>query len=97
MSETKDQTEAAGGGSALTAELGADFDNTEERYLRETIAMLNAHHEKMIKPYIDRLVEIHKYRPQPAMMVTREQADALGLLPPNGQSLPARAVGEASE
>lgn len=85
MTETTHANEAADGQSRLTAELGADFDNTEERYLRETIAMLNAHHEKMIKPYIDRLVEIHKYRPQPAMMVTREQADALGLLPPNAK------------
>ena len=85
MSELKDQNEAAGGGSALTAELGTDFANSEERYLREMIATLNAHHEKMIKPYIDRLVEIHSLRPRPAMMVTREQAEALGLMVPNAK------------
>ena len=84
LDNTQDENEAACGGSALTAELGADFDNTEERYLREMIATLNAHHEKMIKPYIDRLVELHKYRQRPAITVAREQAEALGLLPPNG-------------
>ena len=85
MNDKKDQNEAACGGSDLTAELGADFDNSEERYLRETLAMLNAHHEKMIKPYIDRLVELYNYRPRPAMMVTREQAEALGLKVPNAK------------
>lgn len=87
MSEQKDQTEAADGGSALTAELGADFDNIEERYLRETLAMLNAHHEKMIKPYIDRLVAIHSQGPPPPILipagdtrdVLREWMDPLGV------------------
>ena len=85
MNDQQHQTEAACGGSALTDELGADFDNAEERYLREMIATLNAHHEKMIKPYINRLVEIRNYRARPAMMVTLEQAEALGLKVPNGQ------------
>jgi len=33
MSEPKDQTEAAGGGSALTAELGADYAPQSKRFL----------------------------------------------------------------
>ena len=72
MSGTKDQNEAACGGSALTAELGADFDNAEERYLREMIAMLHESYTKAAKPYIDQLAAIYALRPAPCMFVTKE-------------------------
>ena len=78
MSEQKDSNEAACGGSALTAELGADFNNAEERYLRETLAILQESYSKAAKPYIDRLVVIRSTRPPAPMMVTREQAEAMG-------------------
>ena len=83
MNEPKDQNEASCGGSALTAELGADFDNAEERYLRETLAILQESYSKAAKPYIDRLVAIHSMRPPAPMMVTLEQAEAMGFKAPN--------------
>lgn len=57
-------------------------DEAEERYLRETLAMLQESYTKAAKPYLDRLLAIHN-RKQPQMMMTVEQALALGLLPPN--------------
>lgn len=72
-----------GGLSALTDVLGDDFNNAEERYLLEMLAILRESYEKMTKPYIDRLVSIRSMRPTAPMLVTRQQAEALGLLPPN--------------
>ena len=43
-------------------------DAAEERYLRETLAMLQERYAKAVKPYIDRLVAIHAMRP-PAPIV----------------------------
>ena len=60
-------------------------DAAEERYLRETIAMLQESYAKAAKPYIDRLVAIRATRPPAPMMVTIEQAQALGLMPANTQ------------
>ena len=57
-------------------------DAAEERYLRETLAMLQESYAKAAKPYIDRLVALHS-RSVPQMVVTLEQAQALGLMPAN--------------
>ncbi len=57
-------------------------DEAEERYLRETLAMLQESYAKAAKPYFDRLVAIHN-RKTPQMMVTIEQAQAFGLMPAN--------------
>ncbi len=57
-------------------------DAAEERYLRETLAMLQESYAKAAKPYMDRLVALHGRR-LPQMLVTLEQAQALGLLPAN--------------
>lgn len=84
MNYQQNQNEAACGGSALTAELGADFDNAEERYLREMIAMLHESYTKAAKPYVDRLASIYALRPAPRMFVTKEQAEAMGFKVPNG-------------
>lgn len=88
MSEQQPTNEAAGGGSALTAELGAEFDREEERYLREALAMLDESCRKMAKPYIDRLVFLQSLRPSPRMLVTKEQAEALGLTVHNAEVEP---------
>lgn len=53
--------------------------DSEERYLRETLAMLQDSYEKAAKPYIDRLVEIYAMRLPEPMIVTIEQARSLGL------------------
>ncbi len=63
-------------------ELAADA--AEERYLRETLAMLQESYAKAAKPYMDRLVALHS-RSLPQMLVTVEQAQALGLLPDNAR------------
>jgi hypothetical protein len=55
----------------------------EERYLRETLAILQESYAKAAKPYIDRLVAIHAMRPPAPMIVTVEQAQELGLMPAN--------------
>ena len=57
-------------------------DAAEERYLRETLSMLQESYAKAAKPYMDRLVAMHS-RSIPQMLVTVEQAQALGLLPAN--------------
>ena len=85
MSKTTQTNEAADGQSRLTAELGADFDLEQERYLREALARLDADYRKMAKPYIDRLVFLQSLRPSPPMFVTKEQAEALGLTVPNAE------------
>jgi len=59
-------------------------DEAEERYLRETLAMLQESYAKAAKPYFDRLVAIHN-RKTPQMMVTIEQAQAFGLMPANAE------------
>lgn len=62
-------------------------DAAEERYLRETLAMLQESYTKAAKPYMDRLVALHS-RSLPQMLVTVEQAQALGLLPANAVGKP---------
>ncbi len=57
-------------------------DAAEERYLRETLAMLQESYAKAAKPYMDRLVALHS-RNLPRMLVTAEQARVLGLMPAN--------------
>ena len=59
-------------------------DAAEERCLRETLAMLQESYAKAAKPYTDRLVALHSRR-IPQMVVTVEQAQALGLLPANAE------------
>ena len=59
-------------------------DAAEERYLRETLAMLQESYAKAAKPYLDRLVALHS-RSLPPMLVLVEQAQALGLLPANAE------------
>ncbi len=59
-----------------------EFDDSEERYLRETLAMLQESYAKAAKPYIDRLVAIRSLR-TPQMFMTVEQAQELGILPHN--------------
>ncbi len=58
-------------------------DAAEERYLRETLAMLQESYAKAAKPYLDRMVEIHAMRPPAPMIVSLEQAQALGWMPAN--------------
>ncbi len=67
-------------------------DAAEERYLRETLAMLQESYAKAAKPYMDRLVALHS-RSLPQMLVTVEQAQALGLLP-SYHTRPALRAGE---
>lgn len=59
-------------------------DAAEERYLREMLAILQESYAKAAKPYMDRLVALHS-RSLPQMLVTVEQAQALGLLPDNAE------------
>ena len=59
-------------------------DAAEERYLREMLAILQESYAKAAKPYMDRLVALHS-RSLPQMLVTVEQAQALGLLPANAR------------
>jgi hypothetical protein len=59
-------------------------DAAEERYLHETLAMLQESYANAAKPYMDRLVALHS-RSLPQMLVKVEQAQALGLLPANSQ------------
>jgi len=66
----------------LSAELGEDFDDAEERYIHETLAILRQSYEKEAKPYIDRLVAIRSAR-TPRMLVTVEKAEAMGFKVPN--------------
>ena len=54
---------------------------SEERYLRETLAMLQESYAKASKPYIDRLVILQAIKPMPPMVVTFEQAKAMGPAP----------------
>ena len=58
-------------------------DAAKERYLRETLARLHESYAKAAKPYIDRLVAINAMRQPAPMIVTREQAQVLGLMPAN--------------
>lgn len=50
----------------------------EEKYLRETIASLQQSYAKAVKPYLDRLVAIERMRTPAPVIVTVEQARALG-------------------
>lgn len=86
MSDEKPEAASEGGigQSASTAGLASECSSaTEERYLRETLAMLHESYAKAAKPYIDRLVAINAMRQPAPMIVTLEQAQALGLMPAN--------------
>ena len=80
-------TEATIGAVASTAGLGINraFLDTEEDYLREMVAKLQAEYAKAAAPYIERLVLIYSLRPAPPVIVTLtpEQAEAFRLLMPN--------------
>ena len=52
----------------------------KEGYLQETLARLQESYEKDAKPFIDRLVAIHSMRKPNPIIITLEQARALGLL-----------------
>lgn len=54
--------------------------DSEERYLLEVLAMLRENYAKSAKPYIDRLVAIRSMQQPSPMIVTHEQAQALGLI-----------------
>lgn len=56
------------------------IDDSEERYLRETLAMLQESYAKAAKPYIDRLVMIHSMRVPAPITLSLEQAQALGIV-----------------
>lgn len=56
---------------------------TEERYLREILAELQESYSKAAKPYIDRLIAIECMKPMPPLIVTLEQANAMGIVVPN--------------
>ena len=66
-------------------DISVAFDDAEERYLREALAILHQSYTKAAKPYMDRLVAIHAIRPPAPMLVSVEQAQALGLLTHNAQ------------
>ena len=84
LPEGQTQYEGSIGQSASTDGLASECSSTaEERYLRETLAMLHESYAKAAKPYFDRLVAINAMRQPPPMIVTLEQARALGLLPAN--------------
>ena len=54
-----------------------EFDDTEERYLREMLAMLQESYKKEAKPYIDRLAAIHATRlPAPMIVTCSDHLDA---------------------
>jgi hypothetical protein len=82
MSEPQDTNEAAGGRSDSTAELGADFDDAEERFIHQTLAILRESYEKEAQPYLDRLMAIRARKPL-RMMVTVAEAEAMGFKAPN--------------
>jgi len=60
-----------------------DAYDEEERYLREMLAMLQESHAKAAKPLIDRLTMIHMSRPPAPIIVSKDQAKALGIVVPN--------------
>jgi hypothetical protein len=53
---------------------------TEDRYLREQLAMLQESYHKAAQPLIDRLVAIECRKPPPPIIMTLEQAQTLGLV-----------------
>jgi len=55
----------------------------EEHYLIEILQRLRLEHEKAAQPYLDRLAMIRSRKEPPSIFVTVEQAQALGILPPN--------------
>ena len=52
----------------------------EEQYCYQVLADLRKSYDAAAKPYIDRLVAIHSMRQPAPMIVTVEQAQALGLM-----------------
>ena len=64
---------------SLSQELG----DQEERYLRETLVMLQESYARAAEPYIKRLVLISNRRPPAPIVIPIDQAQALGLLPAN--------------
>jgi hypothetical protein len=53
--------------------------NAEEQYLVDAIRVLQRDYEKAAKPYFDRLVQIRSMQPPPPMIISLEQAEAIGL------------------
>lgn len=51
----------------------------EEALLIEHIKALQREYEAAAKPFVDRLVALRSLRPMPPMLVTYEQAQALGI------------------
>lgn len=56
-------------------------DMTEEQYLREILAVLENDYAKAAKPYIDRLTAIYAMRAPAPIIMQRDQAQMLGLMP----------------
>lgn len=52
----------------------------EEELLIEHIQQLQEAYNRAAKPFVDRLVALRSLRPMPSMLVTYEQAQALGLV-----------------
>lgn len=50
-----------------------------ERYLLERIALLQREYEKNLEPLLRELGKVRALRPQPPLILTREQADRLRL------------------
>ena len=59
------------------------LDDSEERYLRETLVMLQESYAQAAEPYIKRLIMITALRPPAPIVIPIEQAQVLGLVPPN--------------
>lgn len=74
--------------------LRQELDDQEERYLRETLVMLQESYARAAEPYIKRLAMITSRRPPAPIVIPMEQAEALGLLPANDQAY-RQPVGEA--
>ncbi len=55
----------------------------EEQYLISILEILRAEYAKAAQPYLARLAMIRSRKGPPSIFVTVEQAQELGLLPPN--------------
>lgn len=65
--------------------LRQELDDAEERYLRETLVMLQESYAKAAEPYVERLALISSRRPPAPIVIPVEQAQALGLLLANAK------------
>jgi hypothetical protein len=54
------------------------MNNNKERYLLDTLAMLQESYAKAAKPYIEQLVFLSSIQPLPPMIITFEQAREMG-------------------